>query len=51
MTTQKLTELLALLNDFAASDIFGLSEMHELTQVNQVIELVEGAIINQEEEE
>lgn len=49
MTTEKLNELKKLLNEFYNDDMFGLGEMNELEQIKNTIELVEGAIINNQE--
>lgn len=49
MEKEKLEQLKKLLQEFADSDTFGLGEMEYLEQVNEVIELVDGAIINNEQ--
>ena len=44
MTKEKLTELKTLLTEFYNNPVFDMSEMHELTQIKEVIELVDGVI-------
>lgn len=46
MNKQELETLKALLEKFVSQDYFGMGEMNEIEQVNTVIDLVEGAIIN-----
>jgi hypothetical protein len=49
MKTEKLDELRKLLLEFVNSDVFGMGEMQEMQQVNAVIDFVNGAIINNEQ--
>lgn len=51
MTTQKLEELKTLLTEFVESDIFGMGEMEYIPTVKEVIDLVDGAIFNNAQEE
>jgi hypothetical protein len=46
METQKLNELKKLLKEFSDSDFFGLGEMEYIQQINDMIDLVDGAIEN-----
>lgn len=46
MTTEKLKALKEVLTEFRNDDMFGLGEMAEIAQIDTVIELVDGAIIN-----
>lgn len=48
MNKKQLEQLKELLEKFASQDYFGIAEMNELEQVNTVIDLVDGAIINLE---
>lgn len=48
MNKTELETLKALLEKFVSLDYFGMAEMNELQQVNTVIDLVDGAIINLE---
>jgi hypothetical protein len=49
MNKTKLLKLKELLNEFLDLDDFGMGEMTEIEQVKTVIDLVDGAIINQDE--
>lgn len=49
MDTKKLKELYKLLKEFRNCDYFGLGEMEEMEKVEEVISLVDGAIINLED--
>lgn len=46
MNKQELEKLKELLEQFVSQDYFGMGEMNEIKQVEAVIELVDGAIIN-----
>ena len=46
MNIEKLNELKTMLTDFRNDDMFGLGEMAEILQIDTVIDLVDGAIIN-----
>ena len=46
METSKLKKLKNLLKEFAESDLFGLGEMEEIKHINTTIDMVDGAIEN-----
>jgi hypothetical protein len=46
METNKLKQLKKLLKEFSDSDLFGLGEMEYIQQINETINLVDGAIEN-----
>jgi len=47
MNKEELETLKALLEKFVSQDYFGMSEMNEIEQVRTVIDLVDGAIENE----
>lgn len=46
MNKKELEKLKELLEKFVSQDYFGMGEMNEMAQVEAVIDLVDGAIIN-----